>query len=350
MEQQNKRGFMIKKIGILGAGSIGCYLGGHLYQAGFEVVFVGRQRLQKEIQENGLTISHFTGKQVYIYPDKIQYETSINSLSDCDLILVTVKSQDSESSALELKKILNPKSNIIIVSFQNGVTNARRIGSILTNSIVLAGMVPYNVLSMGGGRFHSGTSGKLMIQEKDRYSDEILSVFKKANLDIESHPEMEGILWGKLIFNLNNAINALAGIPLKEELSNQKFRKILSACMKEALSIMKQSGIKPISLGKMIPWLAPIILSLPDFLFFRVASSMIKIDPQARSSMWEDLEKRRKVEFDFINGEIINLAKAHNLPCPIQIKIKDLIEQAELNKTGSPCYSAEALAGFLNLR
>lgn len=338
---------MIKKIGVLGAGSIGCYLGGHLQQAGYEVVFVGRERLQKEILENGLTLSHFSGKQVYIYPDKIHYVTTMESLADCDLILITVKSQDSESSAVELKNIFGANQNKTLVSFQNGVTNANRIGKILTSSVVLPGMVPYNVLSKGKGIFHSGTSGNLMIGKSKPHSDEILSVFKRADLEIESHLNMEGVLWGKLIFNLNNAINALIGIPLKEELSNRKFRKIFSATMTEALLIMKQSGIKPVSLGKMIPWLAPIILALPDLLFFRVASSMVKIDPEARSSMWEDLDKKRKVEFDFINGEIINLAKAHNLDCPIQTKIAELIRSAEEKKAGSPCYSAEELTSLL---
>lgn len=340
---------MIQKIGILGAGSIGCYLGGHLLRAGFSVVFVGRERLQKEILENGLTISHFTDKQFGIYPDKIQYETSMDKLADCDLILVTVKSQDSESSALQLKKIFGDNKNKTLVSFQNGVTNAKRISCILTSSKVLAGMVPYNVVSLGEGKFHSGTSGKLMIQESGSLSEEILSIFRKSDLEIESHSNMEGILWGKLIFNLNNSINALAGIPLKEELSDRKFRKILSASMKEAFGIMKKSGIKPISLGKMIPWLAPFILGLPDFLFFRVASSMVKIDPDARSSMWEDLQKNRKVEFDYINGEIIALAKAHNLDSPIHSKIESLIREAESKKNGSPCYSAEELSSFLGI-
>lgn len=341
---------MIKKIGILGAGSIGCYLGGHLQQAGYEVVFVGRERLQKEILENGLTLSHFSGKQIYIYPEKIHYSTSMDGLADCGLILVTVKSQDSESSALELKKIFGANQNKTLVSFQNGVTNASRIGNILTSSVVLPGMVPFNVLSKGKGVFHSGTSGSLMIKQSKPHSDEIISVFRKAELEIQSHLNMEGVLWGKLIFNLNNAINALVGIPLKEELSNRKFRKILSSTMKEALSIMKGSGVKPVSLGPMIPWLAPIILALPDVLFFRVASSMVKIDPEARSSMWEDLDKKRKVEFDFINGEIINLAKAHNLDCPIQTRIAELIRSAEEKKAGSPCYSAEELTALLNLK
>lgn len=340
---------MIKKIGVLGAGSIGCYIGGHLLYSGCDVVFIGRERLQKEILENGMTLSHFSGKKVFIEPSKIKYKTSIEELKNCDLILITVKSQDSESTAQELKNIFKDDSTKTLISFQNGVTNASRIESILKESKVIAGMVPYNVISKGSGIFHSGTSGKLMIQETSTISKEIVSIFQKADLEIEEHPNLEGVLWGKLIFNLNNAINALAGVPLKEELSDPMFRKILARTMKEALSILKESKIKPVSLGKMIPWLAPIILGLPNFLFFRVASSMIKIDPEARSSMWEDLNKKRKVEFDFINGEILALAKKNQIGAPIQNKIANLIKEAEEKKQGSPCYSAEKLLELLNI-
>lgn len=340
---------MIQRIGILGSGSIGCYIGGHLLAAGNNVLFIGRERLQKEIKASGMTLTDFTGKKIFIEPNKINYLTNIDSLADCDLIIVTVKSQDSEISALDLKKVFGENKNKVLISFQNGVTNAKRINKILTESRVLAGMVPYNVLSKGSGVFHSGTSGKLLIQKDSIISDEIISIFQKSGLEIESHINMEGILWGKLIFNLNNAINALAGVPLKEELSNPKFRRILAATMNESLTILKKSGITPVSLGKMIPWLAPIILKLPNFLFFKVASSMVKIDPEARSSMWEDLDKKRKVEFDFINGEIISLAKSNNLNCPIQTGIAGLIKDAEEKKLGSPRYTAEKLSELLSI-
>ena len=46
-------------IGIFGAGSIGCFVGGRLQAAGERVTFVGRDRLKAEIAAHGLTVADF---------------------------------------------------------------------------------------------------------------------------------------------------------------------------------------------------------------------------------------------------------------------------------------------------
>jgi 2-dehydropantoate 2-reductase len=330
------------KVGIYGAGSIGSFIGGHLLNSGLNVVFIGREKLQKQILENGLSLTGISHPEIFL--KNINYSTNPNDLKDRDIILFTMKSADTLDSA---KKILDFADEKIIISFQNGVQNANRISSVLVKSHVLKGMVPYNVVNLGNGKFHSGTSGDLYIEKKENISLKVEEIFKKTKLKLKTVLDMESILWGKLIFNLNNSINALAGVPLKEELENYEFRKILASVMIESLDLLKKLNIKPKSIGKMIPWLAPKILSLPNFLFFRVAKTMIQIDPKARSSMWEDLENFRKTEFNFINGEILELAKKNSIKVPIQEKLKILIEKAEQEKKGSPNFSSEELSNLL---
>jgi 2-dehydropantoate 2-reductase len=113
--------------------------------------------------------------------------------------------------------------------------------------------------------------------------------------------------------------------------------------MLEALSVLKTAKIKPKSLGTMIPWLAPFILRLPNWLFFKVASNMIKIDPDARSSMWEDLQNKKVTEVDYITGEILKLANQLNLPTPFNTTIYNLIKVAEVKRNGSPSIPAKEL-------
>ncbi len=93
----------------------------------------------------------------------------------------------------------------------------------------------------------------------------------------------------------------------------------------------------------MIPRLAPHALSLPNWLFLRVAAAMVKIDPEARSSMWEDLERRRSTEIEYLNGEIIRLGEKHGVPTPVNRKIRELVRAAEGAQKGSPRLTAEAL-------
>ncbi|MBX7222222.1 MAG: 2-dehydropantoate 2-reductase [Blastocatellia bacterium] len=334
------------RVGILGAGSIGCYLGAHLLQAGIDTILLGRERLAQEVRAHGLRVTDFTGKDFHLPPAQVACTTEVSRLADRNLILVTLKSAATEAAARQLQPFLAPETTV--VSFQNGVRNAETLRRVLPQMKVLAGMVPYNVVWNPGAHFHSGTSGKLVVEATPPRSAEVCALLCAAGLAAVEHGNLPGILWGKLIFNLNNPINALAGIPLREELSQAGYRAIIAAAMREALRILKQTGIQPVRSGSLIPGLAPFILSLPDFLFFRIAAGMIKIDPQARSSMWEDLHRGRPTEIDFINGEIVRLAESHRLSAPVNSRIVTLVREAE-QQSGSPGFSAVELARRLGL-
>lgn len=327
--------------GILGAGSIGCFIGANLAKAGFRTLLLGRKSIQEEVRANGgITVSDWKGN-AWKADQNLSVETDSASLKDSDIIFFTVKSQDTESACKDLKEKIGTRT--VLVSFQNGVRNASVIKKYFPENTVIAGMVPYNVLRQENAEFHLGTSGILYLDGNISESAEIQSDLISAGLETNTHQDMEGVLWGKLIFNLNNPINALAGIPLKEELSDPEFRKVLSSVMKEAIFIMKSAGIHPRRLGKMIPTAAPYVLSLPNFLFFRVASAMVKIDPEARSSMWDDLNRGQKTEIDYLNGEIVKLAASAGLKAPVSENIIRLIRKAESSSDDRKNYSAKEL-------
>jgi 2-dehydropantoate 2-reductase len=95
----------------------------------------------------------------------------------------------------------------------------------------------------------------------------------------------------------------------------------------------------------MVPALAPFVLSLPNWAFLRVAAAMVKVDPKARSSMLDDLERGRPTEIDYLNGEIVTLADRRHVPVPVNRRIIDLVKKATAAGPGSPRIpSAELLA------
>ncbi|TGK20873.1 2-dehydropantoate 2-reductase [Leptospira fluminis] len=342
----------LPKFAILGSGSIGTYIGAHLVQAGFPVVFVGRERNRKEVQLFGLGISDFTGKFFSIPPNKIEYVTDLKDVRGATIFLITVKSRDTKELGESLNKHLSSseREKAIVLSFQNGVRNKSFLYETIPHlgERILAGMVPFNVVAKGKGQFHRGTSGHLVVQD-NQHGKKVVQYLRSSGLEAETHPNMDGVLWGKLLFNLNNSLNALAGIPLREELSQRGYRRILSAMMSEAFEVLKLAGIRPVRTGKMIPQLAPTILQLPDWLFFRVASSLIKIDPEARSSMWEDLNQGRTTEVDSLNGEILKLADRVGHAAPINRAIVSLIREAE-KKPKSVQFNPDTLANRLGLK
>ena len=132
-----------------------------------------------------------------------------------------------------------------------------------------------------------------------------------------------------MLLNLNNPINALSGIGLKDQLSQRAYRRCLAASQREALAAINAAKI-PVQKLTAVPaqWL-PAVLSLPDLIFKRLAQPMLAIDPLARSSMWEDLERGRKTEVEWLNGEVIRLAAEHGIPVPVNERIRHLIQLAE---------------------
>jgi len=188
-------------------------------------------------------------------------------------------------------------------------------------------MVPFNVLRMGQGRFHQGTSGELTTAAD--LPPAIVEAFAGAGLPFHEAPDIEAVLWGKLVINLNNALNALADLPLKQQLEDPVWRKVMSRAIAEGLAVFDAAGIRPKTFLPVPPWMVVHLLRLPTWLFTRVARKMVDVDPTARSSMWEDLQKGRQTEVRLLNGEIVALGQTHGVPTPVNSRIVQAIEAAE---------------------
>ncbi|MFT5681868.1 MAG: 2-dehydropantoate 2-reductase [Myxococcota bacterium] len=325
-------------IGVMGTGAIGGYLGGRLAVAGHRVTLVGRTRFGETLAAEGMHLTGLDTAPIHLpLSPAFRYTTDPAELSDCDAVLVCVKGRDTEAAGATLAETLPPSA--VVVSCQNGLRNPDRLRAVLPEAVVLAGMVSFNVIREGPALTQT-TSGPIAIGQHDGREAPLLAAFKSTGLPSLSHSDMPGILWGKLQFNLNNAINALSGLPIREQLSDRDFRRLLSEVMHEGLAAQRAAGITPRRLGKMLPRIAPHVLPLPDWLFFRVSGAMLKIDPAARSSMWDDLSRRKPTEIDFLNGEIVTLGQQHSIPTPLNARIVSLIKAAEVANTGSPGLTA----------
>ncbi|MPW19689.1 hypothetical protein GCT13_23005 [Paraburkholderia sp. CNPSo 3157] len=166
----------------------------------------------------------------------------------------------------------------------------------------------------------------------------------KAGLPLVMHADMLPVQWVKLLLNLNNSINALANRPLKEELAQPAYRRCLGMAQSEALALLARAGIRPARSTPVPPAWMPHFLGLPDARFARLGRAMLTIDPLARSSMSDDLEAGRATEVDWINGEVVKLARRLGLNAPVNKLLCELAHDAERSKvrpswTGDPLLS-----------
>jgi 2-dehydropantoate 2-reductase len=316
---------------IAGAGSIGCYVGGMLRAGGRPVSLLARPHVIDDIQVNGLMVTGFNGVEHWLSASEIALSDDPAILADADIVLVAVKSGDTPAMADLIARHARP--HVIVVSLQNGVGNVPVLQNRLPGRTVLAGMVPFNVIALGQGRFHRATSGDILI---DKDANDIAGQISVRDLPVRAAGNMIGLQWGKLLLNLNNALNALSGLPLRDQLAEREWRTLFADEMREALAAIKAEGITPVASTPLPASWTPCILKLPDFAFRAVAAPMVKIDPKARSSMWEDLERGRRTEIDHLQGLIVALADKHGLKAPLSAATVALIRKAELAGKGSP--------------
>jgi 2-dehydropantoate 2-reductase len=331
-----------RPIVVAGAGSIGCFVGGLLANAGRRVSLLARPRVIAEIEHFGLTLTSLEASSRHVASQQLELTEDTKVLAEASVVLVTVKSADTAEIADAIAR--HAPRDAVVVSLQNGVANAAVLRGRLPGMTVLAAMVPFNVIAAGEGRFHRATSGDIVIERDDA---DIAAQLSMPGLAMRATSDIAGVQWGKLLVNLNNAINALSGLPLREQLAQPGWRCLFADQIAEGLMAVRAEGIRPVAPTPVpLSW-TPRLLRLPDALFAIALAPAMKIDPQARSSMWEDLERRRRTEIDYLQGVITDIADRRGLSAPLSRRIVALVRDAEAAKQGSPRLTVEQIRAGL---
>lgn len=315
------------KIVILGAGSVGCFIGGTWAASGVPVTLIGRRSLANDVREHGLTLSDFSGWEAHLAAREVDYRCDHRALEEAQLIAVTVKSGDTAAATAQIAE--HGRNGATVISFQNGVSNLDTLQAGLGGRFEVArGMVPYNVAYLGKGRFHKGVAGDLFAEERAA----IRSLAKGVSGTPAALKLTDGMLelaWGKLLINLNNAVNALSGKTLRQELRCRGYRRVFAASMREGIALLRIAGIEPASVGPVSLNVLPRVINSPDWLFNGIFLKRWKIDAKARSSMADDLAAGRRTEVDYLNGELVRLADRLGRPAPVNRAIVELVHEAE---------------------
>lgn len=309
------------RIAVFGAGAIGCWVGGRLAAGGADVTLVGRARVMDELR-GGLRVSDLDGGEASV---NVRASTDAADAAGADAVLVTVKSAQTAEAGATLAGVV-PEGGVV-VSLQNGVRNADTLREALPGRRVLAAMVPFNVVRRGAGAYHRASAGAIRI-ERDAAA-RVVEAFGAGGVPVEPRDDMPAVQWAKLVLNLNNAINALSGLPLVAELSQRAFRKCLAASQREALGLLAAQRIAVAKLTAIPPRWMPRLLDVPDAVFRLLQARVVAIDPHARSSMWDDLEARRPTEIDYLQGEVVTLAERAGTTAPINAALLQLVRDAE---------------------
>jgi 2-dehydropantoate 2-reductase len=317
-------------VGILGAGSIGCFLGAHLCQDSMlDVKFFGRETTALELAAHGLSVTSCDYQTYFAQP--VAFYSSLNSLIECDLVLLTVKATALIPLLAPLKRFLRPE--VPVVALQNGIGIGEMLNQDLANPVLRA-IVPFNVVRHRAGQFHRANSGSIIWQQTTSpVVNYVIDVFNRLCLPVERCQDITAAEYGKLLLNLNNALDAISNVPLQQQLLDRDYRLLLSRAMQEWLAICSKAGVKPVRYTRLPNSVIPCFLRLPTLLFKYAVWAILPVDTLARSSMWDDIQAQKRTEIMFLNGAVVRLGQLYQLPTPVN---SVLVEQIKKLEGGEP--------------
>ena len=328
------------RIVVLGAGSIGCWLGGHLIAGGAQVTLIGRERYAAQIATHGLHLTHFERDPVNC--EAVDFQTQAAALQGADIVALCVKSQDTKAAA---QQILQYAPNALVVSFQNGIRNPEILRDVLPPEHIVPAIVPFNVTPAQPGAFHCGTAGDLVIEARSAL-DPLVTAITAAGQGVRRSDHIIGDQWAKMIVNLNNGLNTLSGGTLREGLLQRDYRRALADCVDEALAVAKANGVSVGTFNGRAPSALVKTLRLPDIAYRLIMQTIVKIDAKARSSMLDDLEAGRVSEIDYLQGEIVKRADIAGTQAPKNTAIFEAVNRA-FDIGSSPKLSGSAIYNLL---
>jgi 2-dehydropantoate 2-reductase len=310
----------------MGAGSVGCFIGGLTQLAGVPVHFVGRPRVLAGLRKQGLRLTDQDGLDRHIPALQLRLHEEPPAGLKPDLVLLCVKSGATAEAATALGLTL--PLGTPVVSLQNGIGNADAARAVAPQLHWHAGMVPYNIAEVAPGHYHRGTGGALAAQADAQ--DLALAAWQTAlarvGMRLTLHADLAPVQWGKLLLNLNNPVNALSGLPLREELLQRGYRRVLAALQEEALDLLDAAHRPVAQLTPLPPRRLLALLRMPTFIFRLAAARMLRVDAQARSSMADDLAQGRTTEIDVLCGEVVRLARSLGRNAPLNQRMQGLVQ------------------------
>jgi 2-dehydropantoate 2-reductase len=301
---------------VYGAGAVGGVLGGRLFEAGHDVVLLARGAHYDALDKDGLRLETPDGAimlpiPVAPAPDEVRFR-------DDDVVLLTMKSQDTGLAVAALAAVAPP--DLPVVCVQNGVENERTALRRFSNVYGICVMSPTTHLAPGVVQANSApVTGLLDIGRWPAGTDEVTTsiaeALRSATYHSEPRPDIPRWKWGKLILNLFNAIEAVCGPAAR---AGELGRRIHA----EALTCLEVAEI-------------PFVGREEDT---ARRGDLLQLRPIAGarregSSSWQSLSRSTgAIETDYLNGEIVLLGRMFGVPTPVNAAIQRWANELALHR------------------
>jgi 2-dehydropantoate 2-reductase len=299
---------------MLGAGALGCSIGGVLARGGSEVIFVDRYQAHVDaINASGLKMRFDDGEETV----RIKAFTGCEGLSPVDLVIVLVKSAATRAAIESARPLMG--GDTLVMSIQNGLGHEEILAEAVGRERVLAAKTYVGGVFLEPGRVASGYKGKqTYIGELDgRLTPRLQAVvdeFNRAGLPAAVSANIYGTMWDKLLVNVaTGAVCAITRLPYGWLYKVPEIGETALAAVAEGIAVARANDIR--------------LVSEDPAYFWQLAAE--GLPPEFKTSMLQSLEKGEISEVDFINGSVVRWGERSSVATPVNQTLVALVKGIE---------------------
>ncbi|MFV0677551.1 ketopantoate reductase family protein [Variovorax sp. tm] len=290
------------KIYFLGAGALGCAIGGTLAAAGSDVTLIDPYQAHVDaINRDGLRMKVGDSERIV----RVRAALDAAKLEAPDLLIVLVKSFHTRAAIEGARNIVGPDT--AVMSLQNGMGHEEILSEVVGAGHVLAGKTYVGGVMLAAGHVIAGTQGKrTVIGEIDgRISERakaIAAEFERAELPCEVSGNIFGAMWDKLLINVaTGALSGITGQVYGSLYAVPEIEATAIAAVAEAMTVAEAGGVK-------------LSIKAPRDAWVMAAEGL---PYEFKTSMLQSLEKGSITEIDFINGAVVRIGRKYDIPTPV---------------------------------
>ncbi|MDJ0753696.1 MAG: 2-dehydropantoate 2-reductase [Ardenticatenaceae bacterium] len=283
---------------IVGVGALGSLFAARLV-AVTPVLMIGHwiDHLQ-QIEHHGLELIELDGQSSH-HP--IPVSRQFHQLKDrpIDRVLVLVKGPQTAAAAEDIARILPAGGQVL--TLQNGLGNREILKQNLPTADVQAGTTAQGATVVAPGIVRHAGNGKTYLPPA---AADWASLFDLAGIPVEIDPNVEAIIWKKLIVNAGiNPLSAILNQPNGFLAENPEARVTMMQAAREAAQVAAAVGIS---------------LTYDDS--DNPAKAVLEVARQTAgnlSSMVQDVRRGVKTEIESITGVIVRLGQKYGVKVPV---------------------------------
>ncbi len=302
------------KIVIVGAGAIGRLFGALLSRGGHKATLVEpNQEIVESINRQGIGIMDI-GQQD---PDAASFVpaqavSDPSTLSECDLVLLAVKSFDTLTAVKSVVHLIDKDSPVI--SIQTGLGNLEVMEKVVPRQAIIGGFTFMAATSLGAAKIRHGGIGKTYLGELDGIITprltEISNQLNQCGIQTSPVQRIIGRLWCKIIvYSAINPVSAILRVNNGSLLDRM-----------ESITLMKRL----VDEGKEVAKAYSIDLVYPDL--YELLFDACRKTSDNLSSMLQDMLNEKRTELDAQNGALCCYGEKKNIFLPTHRTIVELVK------------------------